>query len=118
MSTESTITRHLNAISHGVEAIVADYDEGSVLITQDAEFRGPGEIRRFFEGFMADATPELLAAFAVTRLETHGEIGYLLWKAEPFVRLATDTFVVRNDRIFAQTFTMLAMSGPAKSKTR
>jgi ketosteroid isomerase-like protein len=108
MSTESVISRHLNAIPQGTDAIVADYANDAVLITQDAVFHAPAEIRRFFEGFMANASPELLAAFTVTRLETQGEVGFLLWKAEPFIPLATDTFVVRDDRIVAQTFAMLA----------
>ena len=108
MSTDSLIRRHLNAIAQGVDAIVADYANDAVLITQDAVFRGPAEIRGFFEAFMANASPELLAAFVVTRMETHGEVAYLLWKAEPFIPFATDTFVVRDDRIVAQTFSMLA----------
>lgn len=107
MSTESTISQHLAAIPQGVDAIMADYASDSVLITQDAVFHGHDEIRGFFERFMAGASPALLKAFAVTRLETHGEIGYLLWKAEPFIPLATDTFVVRDGRIVAQTFAML-----------
>ena len=107
MSTQSTISRHLSAIPQGIDTIIADYANDAVLITQDAVFRGPVEIRRFFEAFMANASPELLAAFAVTRLETHGEIGYLLWKADPFIPFATDTFVVRDDRIVAQTFAMV-----------
>jgi len=108
MSTESVIRRHLDAFPQGIDAIVADYANDAVLITQDAAFRGPIEIRGFFEVFMANASPELLAAFAVTRMETHGEVGYLLWKADPFIPFATDTFVVRDDRIIAQTFSMIA----------
>src|SRR5215475_5167299 len=80
MSTESTISRHLAAISQGIDTIMLDYASDSVLITPDAVFRGPAEIRVFFERFMAGASPELLAAVAVTRLETHGEFAYLLWK--------------------------------------
>lgn len=114
MSTQSVINRHLNAVPQGIDAIVADYANDAVLITQDAVFRGPAEIRGFFEAFMANASPELLAAFAVTRLETHGEVGYILWKAEPFIPFATDTFVVRDDRIIAQTFAMLT---PAAANT-
>jgi hypothetical protein len=34
-----------------------------------------------------------------------GEIAYLTWSAEPFVRLATDTLLVRDGKIVAQTFT-------------
>ena len=107
MSTASVITRHLNAIPYGIDAILADYASDAVLISQDAVFHGPAEIRVFFEAFMANVSPELLAAFAVTRLETHGDVGYILWKADPFIPFATDTFVVRDDRIVAQTFAML-----------
>jgi hypothetical protein len=107
MSTQSTIERHLNAIPQGIDVIVADYANDAVLITQDAVFSGPAEIRCFFEAFMANATPEVTAAFAVTRFETHGDVGYIVWRADPFIPLATDTFVVRDDRIVAQTFSML-----------
>jgi len=44
-------------------------------------------------------------------LETHGDIGHLLWKAEPFIPFATDTFVVRDDQIVAQTFAMFTGAG-------
>jgi len=33
-----------------------------------------------------------------------GEVGYIVWQAEPGVRLATDTFLVRGGKIRIQTF--------------
>jgi len=33
-----------------------------------------------------------------------GEIAYIVWKAEPGVQLATDTFIVRDRKIMVQTF--------------
>jgi hypothetical protein len=33
-----------------------------------------------------------------------GEVAYIVWKAEPGVQLATDTFFVRDRKIMVQTF--------------
>ena len=53
---------------------------------------------------LLDSPPELLAAMALIRQEIQGEIAYIVWKAEPFIPLATDTFLVRDDKIITQTF--------------
>ena len=108
MSTEATLTRHLQAIAQGVDAIMQDYTDASVLFTADGPLHGLGPIRGFFEAFLASAPPGLLEAFTVVRLDAHGESAYLLWKAEPFIPLATDTFLVRDGKILAQSFAMLA----------
>ena len=47
-STEAVIRNHLRAATIGVDAILEDYTEESVLVTHDATYRGPAEIRRFF----------------------------------------------------------------------
>ena len=108
MSTEATITRHLEAIAQGVDAIMQDYTDASVLFTADGPLHGLGAIRGFFEAFLASAPPELLPAFRVLRMDVHGETAYLLWKAEPFIPLATDTFVVSDGKILVQSFVMFA----------
>ena len=108
MSTETTIARHLQAISQGVDALLRDYTEDSVLFTADGTLHGLGPIRGFFEAFLASAPPGLLEAFRIVRQDVHGETAFLIWKAEPFVTLATDTFLVRDGKILAQTFAMLA----------
>jgi hypothetical protein len=71
-------------------------------------------VRSFFERFLADSPPELLAAFQIVRQEIQGEIAYLVWKAEPFIPLATDTFLIRDDKIVTQTFVAFAPA-PAAS---
>jgi ketosteroid isomerase-like protein len=108
MSTQATIEHHLQAISQGVDAIMSDYTEQSVLFTQQGRLQGLGPIRGFFEAFLASSPPELLAAFTILRMDVQGEAAYLVWKAEPFIPLATDTFVVRDGRILVQTFTALS----------
>ena len=107
MTTEATLAHHLQAISESIDAVLSDYTEESVLFTQDGPIVGLVGIRAFFERFIGGAPPELIAALTVVRQDVHGEVAYLIWKAEPFVALATDTFVVRGGKIVAQTFVML-----------
>ena len=108
MSTETTLGHHLQAFSVGLDAIMQDYTESSVLFTPDGPLAGLSAIRAFFDGFLRSSPPELLQAMSLVRQDVKGEIAYIIWKAEPFIPLATDTFVVRNGKIVTQTFALLA----------
>lgn len=109
MTTEATLAHHLQAIlQQSVGAIVSDYTEQSALFTQSGVIVGLEGIRAFYERFLAGMTPELFAALQIVRQDIHDEVAYLIWKAEPFVTLATDSFLVRDGKIVAQTFVMLA----------
>jgi hypothetical protein len=107
-STQAVIQRHLAAIPAGVDAILRDYTEESVVFTQQGTFIGLGPIRTFFEGILSSFPPDIFDVFAVTQLDTRGPFGYLVWKAGSYVPMATDTFVVKDDKIAAQTFTAFA----------
>jgi ketosteroid isomerase-like protein len=100
--TETTLFHHLQAT--GVDDILSDYTEDSVLFTSNGPVRGLAGLRVFFEAFIKSATPEMMAAYQLIRHDVGGEIAYIVWKAEPFVPLASDTFVVRDGKIVAQTF--------------
>lgn len=104
MSTQDTLARHLQAFTKGIDAIMRDYTESSVLFTPQGPLTGLERIRAFFAGFLADSPPELLAAMTLVRQDVLGEVAYILWKAEPFIPLATDTFLIRDGRILVQTF--------------
>lgn len=107
--TGDILDHHLAAImEQDVDNILNDYTEQSVLFTQDGPITGLTAIRAFFERFICGAPPELFAALTITRLDIHGEVAYLVWKAEPCIALATDTFFIRDGTIVAQTFAMLA----------
>lgn len=108
MSTEATLTHHLQAIGEGVDAIMQDYTPESVLFTPDGPLHGLEAIRAFFEGFLTNSPPELIQAMTLVRQDTRGEVAYIIWKAEPYIPLATDTFVIRDGRIVAQSFAVLA----------
>jgi hypothetical protein len=108
MSTEATLSHHLQAFAEGIDAIMGDYTEDSVFFTPDGRLEGLGPIRAFLDGFLRNSPPELLRAMTLVRQDVRGEFAYILWKAEPFIPLATDTFVVRGGKIAVQSFAVLA----------
>jgi hypothetical protein len=108
MSTETTLGRHLGAFGEGIESIMRDYTPDSVVFTPDGPLHGLEPIRGLFDGFLRASPPELLQAMTVIRQDIDGDLAYILWKAEPFITLATDTFVIRDDKILVQSFALFA----------
>lgn len=107
-SAAEILAHHLGAFAQGLDAILADYDEGSVLITPERAYRGLVEIGGFFQAFLDGATPQFWAAFQLQAQVVEGDVAYITWSAEPSVALATDTLLVRGGRIAVQTFTPFA----------
>ncbi len=103
MSTEATLTHHLHAIYEGVDAVLSDYTEESVLFTPNGPIRGLDGIRAFYDNFINNSPQDLLAAITLVRQDIDGEIAYIIWKADPYIPFATDTFVIRNGKIATQT---------------
>ena len=102
--TEVTLGHHLQSvIAKDIEAVLSDYTEDSVLISQDATFTGLAGMRTFFEGFLGSLTPELLAIFKLDKQEVNGELAYITWSAGSVIPLGTDTFIVQNGKIRYQT---------------
>lgn len=106
---EETTTRvfehHLGAFAHGLDEVLRDYDDASVLVTPAQTYRGSSEIRGFFKAFLDGATPEFWSAFKITSKCVVGEVAYMAWEAKPWVQLATDTMVVKGGKFSVQTFT-------------
>lgn len=105
--TETVLSQHLQAASQSVEAVMAHYVEESVLITQDATYRGRAEIGRFFAELLGGATQGFLGAFEMKRQEISGELAFIVWEAKPWFVFATDTMVIRDGKILFQTFAAL-----------
>ena len=105
MSTEAVLQNHLRAAKVGVDAIMQDYTDRSVLVTHDSTYRGLVEIRRFFTTLFKELPEGFFDALKMNRQEIVGEVAYILWERKPIISQATDTFVVRNGKILVQTFT-------------
>ncbi|MDH3328626.1 MAG: nuclear transport factor 2 family protein [Desulfobulbaceae bacterium] len=109
-STEIVLQSYFQAARDGVDAVMQDFTDDSVLITHVATCRGLTEIRQFFTTLL-DGLPEgFFDAFKMNRQDVVGELAYTLWEAKPWLPLATDTFVVRNGKILFQTFTACTAS--------
>jgi ketosteroid isomerase-like protein len=95
----------LAAFSEGIDAVLSDYAESSIIVTPDGTYRGLSEIRGFFQAFLDTATPEFWAAFKVRAQSVEGEVAYLVWASQSAVPMATDTLLVRDKKIQVQAFT-------------
>jgi hypothetical protein len=105
MSTEAVIRNHLRSARLGVDAILQDYTDQSVLVTHDATYCGVGEIRGFFTQLLESLPAGFFDELKMHRQEVFGELAYIFWEKKPIISWATDTFVVRNGKILFQTFT-------------
>ena len=107
-STQDILEKHLQAFAEGVDAIMEDYSEESVLMTPDATHRGLDKIRGFFTAILGGAPAGFWDVFTITRQEVVGEVAYIAWMGKPWYPLGTDTFVIRDGKIVAQTFAACA----------
>ena len=105
MTTESVIAHHLEAFMSGdVDEIMSDYAEDAVVFHPEGTAKGTTEIRSLIESLLTLLAP-LIPNFEMVRQDSHGDVMYLAWKSGDAAPLGTDTFVVQNDKIVAQTVT-------------
>ena len=87
--------------------ILSDYAPGAVLFTSDGPLKGADAMRPLFQTLIAEfGKPS--AAFSMKQQSVEGDYAYILWTAQTadnVYELATDTFVVRDGKIVAQSFT-------------
>jgi ketosteroid isomerase-like protein len=107
--TAAVLHQHLTAIAQGdLSAILSDYTEDAVLFLPDNTLHGREAIGGFFAHLLATLPADWIAGFQLHRQDVHGEVAYIFWQAPPALPLGTDTFVIRNGKIVAQTFALLA----------
>lgn len=107
-STKDVLDHHLKSFSEGdLAGILSDYAPGAVMFTQNGPLKGPEAMRPLFQALIVEfGKPG--ARFSLKRQSVEGEYAYLLWTAETadnVYEVATDTFVVRDGKIAAQSFT-------------
>ena len=107
VSTSDVLDRHLKSFAeYDVDGVVADYSSDAVLFVPTGPLRGQDAIRPLFEGLISEfAKPG--SSFTMQQRCVDGDHAYILWTAETAdnsYEFATDTFVVRNGKIAAQSF--------------
>jgi ketosteroid isomerase-like protein len=107
-STKDVLDHHLKCFNEGdLEGILSDYAQRAVLFTPDGPLRGADAIRPLFQAMVAEfAKPG--ASFSMKQQFVEGDYAYILWTAETadnVYEVGTDTFVVRDGKIMAQSFT-------------
>ena len=103
--TDAVLDNHLAAAQRGdLEGVLSDFSEDSVLFLPQGPVRGMAGLHEFYKAFLTKPPPGFPKAFELLRRDVDGEIAYIVWKAEPGVKLATDTFLVRDGKIMVQTF--------------
>ncbi|WP_266160139.1 nuclear transport factor 2 family protein [Dyella silvatica] len=103
--TQAALDRHLQAFRLGdVELTVADYASDAIIINGTGKvIRGQSEIHETFVQVYRDYFPEGTRNIVIDEMTVHGEVAYIRWRA-PNAIMATDTIIVRNGKIVAQTF--------------
>jgi hypothetical protein len=107
-SANRVIEHHLKCFGEGdLEGILADYAPGAVLFTPGGPLRGEDALRPLFQAMIAEFRKPG-AAFNLKQQFIEADYGYILWTAESadnVYELGTDTFVVQDGKIVAQSFT-------------
>ena len=107
-STKDVIDHHLKCFGEGdLMGILSDYAPDAVLFTSDGPLRGADAIKPLFQAMVSEfGKPG--ATFSMKQQFVEGDYAYILWTAETadnVYEMGTDTFVVRGDKIVAQSFT-------------
>jgi ketosteroid isomerase-like protein len=106
-STKEVLDHHIECFGQGdLKGILSDYAPDAVLFTPDGPLRGADAIRLLFQALLAEfGKPG--ASHSLKHESIEGDYAYVLWAAETadnVYELATDTLVVRDGKIVAQSF--------------
>src|SRR6185295_6327072 len=81
-NSKEVIMRHLNSfLDNNLEALLSDYTNESVLITQAATYSGPEEISAFFVDFSLNF-PKEESHFVLDKVVANNDLVYILWHAK------------------------------------
>ena len=104
---KDVVNRHLKCFSEGdLDGVLSDYAPGAVLFTPNGPLKGVQAIQPLFEAMIAEFEKPG-ATFHLQQMFVQGDYVYILWTgetADTVYELGTDTFVVRDGKIVAQSF--------------
>lgn len=108
---EQVLSHHMDALLKGdVEAVMQDYADDAVLITQNGIIKGTEALTKNFSTPSKILTPD--TKLEIIDKKCVGNIAFIVWKAENDnfnVPIASDTFVIENGKILSQTFVILVV---------
>jgi ketosteroid isomerase-like protein len=106
-TTNEVVNQHLKCFAEkNVDGVLADYATDAVLFVPGGPLRGTAAIKPFFQAIVAEFSKPG-ASFSLSQQHADGDYAYILWNGETAdnkYEAATDTFVVRNGKIVAQSF--------------
>ena len=106
-STTDVLDHHIKCFGEGdLEGILADYAPDAILFTPGGPLVGIKEIRPFYNAMLAEfGKPGTV--FSMKLRSVVGDYSYVVWTAETadnLYEMGTDTQVVRDSKIVAQSF--------------
>jgi len=106
-STKDVLDHHITSFGEGnLAGILSDYAPDAVLFTPTGPLKGVDAIGQWFEALLAEFEKPG-TAFSMKHTSVEGDYAYVLWTAETadnVYELGTDTLVVRDGKILAQSF--------------
>ena len=107
-STKDVLDHHLKAFDEGdLNGVLSDYAPDAIFFRREGALKGVDAIRPMFEALIAEFRKPG-ATFSMKQQLVEGDYAYILWAAKTVdnvYELATDTFVVLDGKIVAQSFT-------------
>ncbi len=107
MCTSEVLDHHLKSFADlDVDGLLADYSPDAVLFAPTGPLKGRDAMKPLFESLVSEFEKPG-SAFVVHQRAIDGHHAYIVWSAETadnWYEFATDTFVVRNGKIVAQSF--------------
>jgi ketosteroid isomerase-like protein len=109
-ATEAVVMDHMRAIGAlDVDAIVATYAEDAAFITADRVYAGAGEIREFYDGFVAEFSQPGIS-METDAMMFAGNTFFNTWRAESpdnVYEFGADTIVVEDGKIISHTMAVV-----------
>jgi ketosteroid isomerase-like protein len=107
-STKDILDNHLSAFfKRDLHGVLSDYAPDAVMFTHNGTLKGVDGIRPLFQALFAEFGKGK-PTFNMQLQTIDGDYGYIVWTAETednAYEMATDTFVVHDGKIVAQSFT-------------
>jgi ketosteroid isomerase-like protein len=107
-ATADVFERHFDAIKSGrLDAVMEDYASDAVILTPEQNFHGTNEILGFFQAFSAGFPPEVFPAVNTIHRDVQDDVIFVIWNAEPFIKRAADSFLIRDGKIQRHTILLI-----------